>query len=114
MYIMLQSTPYWSPIATHVGIISWTLSVLLNVTLTLLIIGKLIHARWLFRSSYPAATDSVPYLSISAMMAESAMLYSVFGVFFVASYGARYHAMQNIFNPLLGQVAVSPQSSSSA
>lgn len=95
---------FWGPKAVNFGISYWSLSIGLNILLTILIGGKL----WSMRSKVHSAMGKQhagPYTSLLSMLIESAALYSIWGMVFIIMYG-RNSPAQNLFLPPLGQVQV--------
>lgn len=95
---------FWSLIVVKFSIAYWTLSISLNIILTLLISGRLLFFRNRIESSL-GAHHAKTYSSLVAMLVESAALYSVTGLIFIISY-ARNSPFQNIVLPPLGQIQV--------
>ncbi|TFK35070.1 hypothetical protein BDQ12DRAFT_688752 [Crucibulum laeve] len=93
---------FWSLAAVNFGIAYWSLSIALNVLLTLLIAGRLLMFRRKI-TSVLGAEHSKTYTSVMSMIVESASLYSIWGLVFIISY-ARGSPFQNIVLPPLGQV----------
>lgn len=89
------------------GIPYWALSIAFNLVVTLLIIARLyVLRREVRRSLTPDAADV--YTSVGAMLVESAALYSVTGLVFIACY-ARDSGAQYVFITWLGQFeSISP------
>jgi len=93
---------FWTAIAVRFGIAYWSLSVSLNIILTLTIAGRLLRVRKMIKDSL-GDEHSRSYTSVTAMLVESAALYSIWGLVFIISY-ARNSAFQNLVLPPLGQV----------
>lgn len=87
----------------------WSIEVATNSLLTTLIVGKLMYMRYRLRQAL-GAQQSNPYLTISAMVIESSLLFTVIGIAFIISY-ARSSPFQNILLTVAGQVQVSSVSS---
>ncbi|KAJ7662324.1 hypothetical protein B0H17DRAFT_953220 [Mycena rosella] len=84
------------------GIAYWSLSLGLNVILSLSIATRILMIRRsMLRLIGPA--HSTQYVSIVAMLVESAAIYAVWGVFFLICF-ARNTPLQNILVGMLGQV----------
>ncbi|EIW81707.1 hypothetical protein CONPUDRAFT_53844, partial [Coniophora puteana RWD-64-598 SS2] len=83
----------------------WSLSISVNVLLTLEITAYLLYARWRIQS-IAATTMLTPYVSVSAMLIESAMLYTINGLILVISL-ALENPVQDLATPVLGQTQVS-------
>jgi hypothetical protein len=76
----------WTKITSHFTIITYAISIGLNVILTCGIVFRLLSARhWLQRSGL--GHEGQVYVSISAMLIESAALYAVVGVAFLIAFG---------------------------
>ena len=95
----------WSTISVNLAIPYWSISIVLNVMLTLCIAGRLVHMRLQLRRII-GEEPMTPYVSVSAMLIESASLYSINGIIFIVSYGIN-SPVQNLALPLLGQTQVS-------
>ncbi|KZP13543.1 hypothetical protein FIBSPDRAFT_753223 [Athelia psychrophila] len=93
---------FWGKEAVKFGIAYWTLSISLNIIITVLIVARLILRRKRMRSALGDEHGHM-YTSISAMLIESAALYSVWGLVFLITY-AKNSAFNNILLPALGQV----------
>lgn len=95
---------FWVPEAMRLGISYWSLSISLNTVLTLLIVGRLMYVRRCVQSVL-GDHHSDTYTSVSAMLIESASLYSIWGLVFLICY-AKNTPFQNLLLPALGQVQV--------
>jgi len=96
----------WTKVTTNFGIPYFSLSVTLNVLITLLITGRLLLYRHQVRRTLGAANAStVPYVSIVAMITESSMLYAVFSLLFIGPYASESH-VSDIFLPILSQIQI--------
>jgi hypothetical protein len=82
----------------------WAISISMTVILTALIAGRLLFMRYRLDKLVGART-STPYVTITAMLVESAALYSINGLIFLVSYGVNSPS-QNLWLPLLGQTQV--------
>ncbi|KAF7982728.1 hypothetical protein HWV62_26594 [Athelia sp. TMB] len=97
-----QDGGFWSQEAVKFGIAYWTLTISLNVIITLLIVGRLVARRRQMR--FVLGDDNVRmYTSISAMLIESMALYSIWGLVFLVTY-ARSLTLSNLLLPPLGQI----------
>ncbi|EPQ61278.1 hypothetical protein GLOTRDRAFT_125003 [Gloeophyllum trabeum ATCC 11539] len=89
-------------VAFNFGVPYWSISIALNVIITLMIAGRIIAVRkelkTVLQNDY-----TTPYDSVLATIIESAALYSVTGLVYVISY-ARSSSFQYIMLPILGQV----------
>jgi hypothetical protein len=95
----------WHSISFNLFTTFWGLEIGTNLLLTVLIVGKLMYRRRQLRKVM-GATSTATYVTISAMIVESALLYSAAGLAFVISY-ASHSSFQNIMLPLSGQIQVS-------
>ncbi|KAJ7493678.1 hypothetical protein FB451DRAFT_1122247 [Mycena latifolia] len=93
---------FWSEKSVQFGIAYWSLSISLNIILTLSIASRIWFVRHRIRKSL-GSQHSSQYLSITAMLIESAALYATWGMVFLICY-ARNTPLQNILLPPLGQV----------
>ncbi|KAJ6529060.1 hypothetical protein DFH09DRAFT_935035 [Mycena vulgaris] len=93
---------FWSSKSVQFGIAYWSLSISLNIILTLSITSRIWLARHRIRKLI-GSQHSTHYVSITAMLVESAALYAVWGMAFLICY-ARNTPLQNILLPPLGQV----------
>lgn len=98
-------TGIFSSLGTDMTITWYMCSVFLNVTATLYIVGQLLSKRKAIVKAL-GPEHSKQYIGIAAMLIESAALYSVFGIIFVASF-LHGSAVQNIVLPILGVMEVS-------
>ncbi|EIW64900.1 uncharacterized protein TRAVEDRAFT_108702 [Trametes versicolor FP-101664 SS1] len=77
-------------------------SITLTTLLTLLLVGRLVYmsyrAKWYAGSQYAAA-----YVSVAAMLVETALPYAATGVVFIVCF-ARGSAAQNLVRPVLTQI----------
>jgi hypothetical protein len=88
---------------SNFGTAFWSISVSLNVVSTILIAGMLLwHDKKLRRLGFQG---SGPYIGIAAVLAESAALYSVFGLIYIPLF-ARNLSLQYPFSPLFISAAV--------
>ncbi|TFK47279.1 hypothetical protein OE88DRAFT_1636850 [Heliocybe sulcata] len=91
----------WQSLNVRFGITQWSLSIGLNFILTTLIVGRLLYMRRRLRHHFKD-DHQAPYLSVSTMLIESALLNTVISALFLVSF-ARDSALQNIFLPLSSQ-----------
>jgi hypothetical protein len=82
----------------------FSLSVALTVVSTVLITIRLMAGRKTVQKIL-GTSYSAPYVSVTAMIIESAALYTVVGIFFVA-FLATGNPGQNVLNPMIGQAMV--------
>ena len=106
LIVMLSrpSMTLWSTISFQLAISYWSISISFNIIVTLLIAGRLLLVRYRTRVAFHSQ-DS-PYLTVSAMLIESAFIYSSVGLIFLISFAVN-SPVQNLALPLLGQVQVS-------
>ncbi|KAJ7493629.1 hypothetical protein FB451DRAFT_446806 [Mycena latifolia] len=95
---------FWSARAVEFGIAYWSLSIALNVILTLSIATRIWISRYRIRKLLgPDARHSSQYVSAAAMLIESAALYAIWSMGFLICY-AHGTPLQNVLLPPLGQV----------
>ena len=82
----------------------WASSITTTLLLTILIVGKLMYTRWGLNRVLGRGRPG-PYLTVSAMLIESALLHSLCALAFIILY-AKNDPFQNIFFPILGQAQV--------
>ncbi|KAJ7793421.1 hypothetical protein B0H14DRAFT_3889355 [Mycena olivaceomarginata] len=92
---------FWTAISMKLAIPYWAISISMTVILTTLIAGRLLFMRYRLDRLVGARTFT-PYVTITAMLVESAALYSINGLVFLVSYGLNSPS-QNLWLPLLGQ-----------
>nr|GAT46240.1 predicted protein [Mycena chlorophos] len=92
---------FWTKISINLAIPYWSISISMTVILTGLIAGRLLFMRYRLRRLMGRETRT-PYVSLSAMLVESAAIYSINGLIFLISYGVN-SPVQNLALPLLGQ-----------
>ncbi|KAJ7032812.1 hypothetical protein C8F04DRAFT_1040212 [Mycena alexandri] len=93
---------FWSEKSVQFGLAYWSLSIALNIILTVSIVVRI----WIVRRQVHGLVGgplSVQYVSIAAMLIESAALYAIWSMVFLICY-ARGTPLQNILLPPLGQV----------
>lgn len=83
----------------------WASSIATTLLLTILIVARLMYLRHRIHSTLGPDHKS-PYLSISAMLVESALLDSVYTLIYLVL-SVKNDPFQNIVFPLLGQVQAS-------
>ncbi|KAJ7100378.1 hypothetical protein C8R44DRAFT_859315 [Mycena epipterygia] len=100
--IAIPTSPSLALLSRNFGIVYWSLSLSLNLLLSLSIATRiLLIRRSITRAIGPQHSEQ--YVSIVAMLVESAAIYAVWGVFFLICF-ARNTALQNILVGMLGQV----------
>lgn len=95
----------WERTAINVYIPYWSLGIANNIFMTLLIVFRMLMMRRLVSGALNSKHLRI-YLSISAMLIESAALYSVFGIVYIILF-AKNSPVQFPINGALDQVAVS-------
>lgn len=98
---VIPTTPYFEGIGAKLLIAYYAQSVGLNLVATVAISTKLLMARRLLRQASQGISTS--YISISAILIESAFLYTACGVVFLVPFGLQ-DPFQNIMLPTLAQV----------
>lgn len=94
----------WSKISVNLAIPYWSISIALNVIITTYIAARLLYMRRRLRR---VVTDgAVEYVSLTAMLIESAALYTINGLVFLVSFSV-HSPIQYLALPLLGQTQVS-------
>ncbi|EIW81725.1 hypothetical protein CONPUDRAFT_72131 [Coniophora puteana RWD-64-598 SS2] len=93
--------PYPLEFTIQLPVAFWSLSIAFNVLLTLAIIGRLLYMRWRIRST-AASVVLTPYVSISAMLIESAAVYTITGLVLVIGLGL-VNNIQLLAQQVLGQ-----------
>ncbi|KAJ6533374.1 hypothetical protein DFH09DRAFT_932689, partial [Mycena vulgaris] len=100
---------FWSMKSVQFGIAYWSLSIALNIILTLSITTRIwlvrrrLHNALRAQNSGMGVQNSGQYVLIVAMLIEFAALYAVWSTVFLICY-ARNTPFQNILLPPLGQV----------
>ncbi|KAJ7756039.1 hypothetical protein DFH07DRAFT_959171 [Mycena maculata] len=92
---------FWTKISVNLAIPYWSISISMTIILTALIVGRLLFMRRRIRNLMGPCT-STPYVTVTAMLVESAAIYSINGLVFLISYGVN-SPVQNLALPLLGQ-----------
>ncbi|KAJ7708216.1 hypothetical protein B0H17DRAFT_1273970 [Mycena rosella] len=96
--------PFWSADSVQFGTAYWSLSIALNILLTISIVIRIWFVRRQIRTLL-GTQHSGQYISIAAMLIESAALYAVWSTVFLVSY-ARQSPLENILLPAQGQIQV--------
>ncbi|KAJ2929654.1 hypothetical protein H1R20_g7447, partial [Candolleomyces eurysporus] len=104
IYTMNPSIGFWAPITIDIGTAYWSLSIGMNVIVTVAIAGRLLKMRANIRKIL-GPKHSSPYTSVLAMIIESAALYTSWALVFMVAY-AKGDTFQNIVLSSLGQVQV--------
>lgn len=96
---------FWVPTSINFALVCWSTSIAINIMLTIGIVGFLLYMRFRVRRVMGSHHHS-SYVSVSAMLVESALLYTVFALVFLIPL-ARNNSVNLIFFQALGQVQVS-------
>ncbi|KAJ6482590.1 hypothetical protein C8R45DRAFT_1062954 [Mycena sanguinolenta] len=102
--IVILSRPgntFWTALSVKLAIPYWAISISMTVILTALIAGRLLFMRYRLKKLV-GTSSSMPYITITAMLVESAAIYSINGIIFLVAYGLN-DPSQNLWLPLLGQ-----------
>ncbi|EIW80649.1 hypothetical protein CONPUDRAFT_57557 [Coniophora puteana RWD-64-598 SS2] len=97
------NNPYFGDSA-HLTMVTFTLSAFFNACTTLAISGRLLYYRSTLKGMKAAASLN-NYVSISAMLIESAALFTVTDVFLVVALGLN-NVLDGVLMPLLGQIVI--------
>lgn len=103
LMIVISGTSYFEGIGAALLIAYYAVSVSLNFIATVAISVKLWIARRRLRSLSTGISNS--YVSISAILIESAFLYTICGIVFLVPFGLA-DPFQNVILPTLAQVEV--------
>lgn len=98
-------------IAQHLGIAYYALSISLNIMVTTLICMRLFRASRGI-SAVLGQNNAKLYTSLTAILSESAALYSITGIMFIIPY-ARSSQLTIVFGVIYGDITVSTQASTS-
>ncbi|KAF5358564.1 hypothetical protein D9757_012959 [Collybiopsis confluens] len=105
MLITMLSRPaltLWSKISFQLALAYWAISIAFNVLVTVLICWHLLVMRRKLAKALVRNDSSSPYITVSAMLIESAFLYSATALAFLISFGVN-SPVQNLWLPVLGQ-----------
>ncbi|KZV85721.1 hypothetical protein EXIGLDRAFT_699017 [Exidia glandulosa HHB12029] len=91
----------WETLSANLLTAYFSLSVAYNLGITLAIVGRLLVVRYRVEK---AISSTAPFIAVSAMLIESAALYTVFGVLSIIATGIRSSPLQNLVLPALSQV----------
>lgn len=108
MVIFQSSRPnasLWTTTTVQFTLPYFIISVSLNIILTLLLVGQLLRMSYGLRKTM-CKDHAATYISIAAMLLESATPYAVVGLIFIITY-ARNSDVQNLALPVLSQIMVS-------
>lgn len=95
----------WNNVAIDFGVPYFSISLSLNILLTLLIVGRLALHRRNVRSAMGARASGL-YETIITMLVESCALYAVTSLLFVVPWSVKSH-VADIFLPILAEIQVS-------
>ena len=96
----------WSTTAVNFGLPYFSISIALNILLTLMIVVRLVlHSRNIRAAMGAPAGISGLYTAIVTMLIESSALYAVNSLLFIGPWGAGNHAA-DIFLPILAETQV--------
>jgi len=96
----------WNNVAINFGLPYFSISLSLNILLTLLIVARLaMHSRNIRNAMGAPAGASGLYQTIITVLVESCTLYAVTSLLFVAPWGAKSH-VADIFLPILAEIQV--------
>ncbi|EJD46583.1 hypothetical protein AURDEDRAFT_164408 [Auricularia subglabra TFB-10046 SS5] len=90
----------WSAVSLQLITVYWAVSIAFNILLTVAIVARLLATR---RRVGRRIATAGPYVTVSAMLVESAFLYSACGIAFLVAYGAD-SPVQNLILPTLAQM----------
>ena len=110
MVIFQASRPnasLWTSTTVQFTLPYFAISISLNVSLTLLLVGRLFHMSYNLRKTMGKNSEhGKAYISIATMLIESAAPYAIAAIVFIITY-ARNSNVQNLVLPVLAQIMVS-------
>ena len=96
----------WNSVAINIGLPYFSISISLNILLTLMIVTRLVlHSREIRTAMGAPSGLTGLYKAIITMLVESSALYAVNSLLFVGPWGAGNHAA-DIFLPILAETQV--------
>ncbi len=95
----------WTKTTVQFTLPYFSISIGLNILLTLLLVGRLLYISYNTRNTIGKEHAST-YISIASMLVESATPYAITGLIFIITY-ARNSNVQNLVLPVLSQIMVS-------
>ncbi|KAJ3476308.1 hypothetical protein NLI96_g11250 [Meripilus lineatus] len=98
----LPGANLWTRITFSFAVPYWSLSISINILLTLMIIYRLVTTRNLLISAL-GKEHARDYTSLIAVTIESASIYSIVSLIYIVAF-ARNSAVQNLCLPVLGQL----------
>ena len=104
--ILKPDSDVWGGAAVRSGLPYFSISLSLNILLTLLIVARLaMHERYIRNALGTRSESSGLYETIITVLVESCAIYAVTSLLFVVPWGAKSH-VADIFLPILAQVQV--------
>ncbi|KAI0663838.1 hypothetical protein C8Q70DRAFT_953067 [Cubamyces menziesii] len=98
----------WTKVTIQFSLPYWSISIALNTLLTLLLVSRLLYMSYNARKAL-SDDHGKPYISVAAMLLESAAPYAIVGLIYIITY-ARNSQVQNLVLPILSQVmCISPE-----
>lgn len=94
----------WTKVTIQFSLPYWSISIALNTLLTLLLVSRLLYMSYNARKAL-SDDHGKPYISVAAMLLESAAPYTIIGLIYIVTY-ARNSQVQNLVLPILSQVMV--------
>lgn len=94
----------WTTVTIQFSLPYFSISIALNVLLTLLLVSRLFYMSVKARRTI-GGEHGRTYISIAAMLLESAAPYAIVGLIFIITY-ARNSNVQNLVLPVLSQIMV--------
>ena len=106
VYTTSQPSSIWESLAANIGIPYFSITISLNVILTLMIVGRLIlHGRNFRDAMGTPARASGLYKAVITILIESSAIYAVTSLLFIGPWIAKNRA-SDIFLPILAEVQV--------
>ena len=98
---------FWNSITVNFGVPYFSISLAINVILTIMIVVRLVmHSRNIRNAMGDRATGTTGlYMTIIAVLVESSALYTISFLLFIGPWGATNYA-EDIFFPPLAQIQV--------
>lgn len=93
---------FFSKSTANFALLFWGADIATTILLTVVIVCRLMYMRWKLRRILDKEGIS-PYVSVSAMLLESAFLYSAWGIPFIVTYAKNLSVNQLFFQPM-GQI----------
>lgn len=106
LYKTSQPSSIWNSLAANFGIPYFSISISLNVLLTLMIVARLVlHGRRFRNALGASARTNGLYKAVIAVLVESSAIYAVTSLLFIGPWIAKNRA-SDTFLPILGEVQV--------